>query len=285
LRASFTASASVFAAVAALAAATCLAQDEPYRKERLEWNAPGEPARIYGNTWNVGPAGLSSILITSDQGHVLIDGALPESVQSIAANIRTLGFRVEDVKLILNSHAHFDHAGGIAELQKLSGATVAASPWSAQVLEAGASPRDDPQFGQLPTMQKVAKVQVISDSETLRVGPLELTAHFTPGHTRGGTSWSWTACEQQKCRNMVYADSLSPVAAPDFRFTASVDYPNAVADFEKSYRALESLPCDMLLTPHPQIARSITTSPACVAFAASQRASLQRRIAEENARL
>jgi metallo-beta-lactamase class B len=285
-RPSFTASARVFAAVAALgAAATCLGQDEPYEKERIEWNAPGKPARIYGNTYYVGPAGLSSILITSDQGHVLIDGALPESAPGIAANIRTLGFRVEDVKLILNSHAHFDHAGGIAELQKLSGAAVAASPWSAQVLEAGASPRDDPQFGQLPTMAKVAKVQVLRDGETLRVGPLALTAHFTPGHTRGGTSWSWSACERQACRNMVYADSLSPISAAGFRFTASTEYPQAVADFEKSYRTLESLPCDMMLTPHPQIARSITSSPACSAYAASQRASLQRRIAEENGKL
>jgi metallo-beta-lactamase class B len=253
----------------------------PFKKERMEWNQPGKPERIYGNTHNVGPAGLSSILITSEQGHVLIDGALPESAPMIAANIRTLGFRVEDVKLILNSHAHFDHAGGIAELQKLSGATVAASPWSARVLESGTSPRGDPQFGSLPTMPKIAKVRVIRDGEILRIGPLALTAHFTPGHTPGGTSWSWSACEPEKCRNMVYADSLSPVSADGFRFTASTDYPNAISDFETSYRTFESLPCDMLLTPHPQIARTITTSPACAAFAASQRASLQRRIAQE----
>jgi metallo-beta-lactamase class B len=267
------------------AAAACLAQDAPYARERVEWNAPGKPFRIYGNTYYVGPAGLSSILITSEKGHVLIDGALPESAQSIAANIRTLGFRVEDVKLILNSHAHFDHAGGIAELQKLSGAKVAASPWSAQVLQAGTSPRDDPQFGKLPAMSKVSRVQVIRDGETLRVGPLALTAHFTPGHTRGGTSWSWSSCEEQACRDIVYADSLSPVSADGFRFTSSPDYRNAVADFEKSYRTLESLSCDMLLTPHPQSARSIKTSPACAAYAASQRQSLKERIAKETGHL
>jgi metallo-beta-lactamase class B len=271
--------------VGALGAATAgLAQDAPYAKERVEWNAPGEPFRIYGNTYYVGTAGLSSILITSEKGHVLIDGALPESAQSIAANIRTLGFRVEDVKLILNSHAHFDHAGGIAELQERSGATVAASPWSAQVLEAGASPRDDPQFGKLPTMPKVSKVQVIRDGEVLRVGPLALTAHFTPGHTRGGTSWSWSSCEQA-CRDIVYADSLSPVSANDFRFTSSAEYPNAVADFEKSYRTLESLSCDMLLTPHPLSARSIKISPACAAYAAAQREGLKQRIAKETGQL
>src|ERR1051326_432552 len=94
------------------------------------WNAPQTPFRIYGNTYYVGPHGLSSILITSDSGHILIDGGLAESAQQIAAHIRELGFRVEDVKLIVNSHVHFDHGGGISELQRLSGAKVAASPWS-----------------------------------------------------------------------------------------------------------------------------------------------------------
>src|SRR5688572_23418490 len=146
------------------------------------WNVAQLPFRIFGNTYYVGVRGLSSILITSSEGHVLIDGGLAESVPTIAASIRALGFRIEDVKLILNSHAHFDHAGGIAELQRLSGAAVAASPWSARVLESGTSPRGDPQFGSLPTMPKIAKVRVIRDGEILRIGPLALTAHFTPGH-------------------------------------------------------------------------------------------------------
>src|SRR5215213_6054271 len=111
------------------------------------WNKPQQPFRIYGNTYYVGPHGLSSILITSRAGHVLIDGALPESVPQVVANIRSLGFRMEDVKLIVNSHVHFDHGGGIAELQRLSGAEVAASPWSAEVLTKSAVGKGDPQFG------------------------------------------------------------------------------------------------------------------------------------------
>ena len=110
------------------------------------WNKPQRPFRIYGNTYYVGTHGLSSVLIASEGGHVLIDGALQESAPLIAANIRALGFRIEDVKLIVTSHAHFDHAGGVAELQRLSGARVAASPWSADALKR-AVPRDDPQFG------------------------------------------------------------------------------------------------------------------------------------------
>src|SRR5690349_3054482 len=112
-----------------------------------EWNAPQAPFRIYGDTYYVGPHGLSSILITSDTGNVLIDGGLAESAGQITAHIRQLGFRVEDVKLIVNSHVHFDHAGGIAELQRLSGARVVASKWTAHVMSKTGVGRDDPQFG------------------------------------------------------------------------------------------------------------------------------------------
>ena len=97
------------------------------------WNKPQQPFRLYGNTYYVGPRGLTSILLTSKAGHVLIDGALPESVPQVVANIRSLGFRIEDVKLIVNSHVHFDHGGGISELQRLSRAEVAASRQSANL--------------------------------------------------------------------------------------------------------------------------------------------------------
>src|SRR5262245_59415103 len=109
------------------------------------WNKPQKPFHIYGNTYYVGTEGLSAMLITSREGHILIDGTVPEAAKQIAKNIRTLGFHVEDVRLILNSHVHFDHAGGIAELQKLSGAAVAASPASSKVLLSGAVDKDDPQ--------------------------------------------------------------------------------------------------------------------------------------------
>ncbi len=124
-----------------------------------EWNRPQTPFRIFGNTYYVGPHGLSSILITSKSGHVLIDGGLPESAQLVAASIRSLGLRIEDVKLILNSHVHFDHAGGIAELQRLSGARVIASKWSAAVMRKGGVGRGDPQFGELRPIAPVKDVQ------------------------------------------------------------------------------------------------------------------------------
>src|SRR3954453_21037837 len=126
-----------------------------------EWNAPQAPFRIYGNTYYVGPHGLSSILITSEAGHVLVDGGLAESAGQIAIHIRQLGFRVEDVKLIVNSHVHFDHAGGISELQRFSGARVAASKWTAQVMTKTGVGRDDPQFGVIPPIALIKHVEVL----------------------------------------------------------------------------------------------------------------------------
>jgi metallo-beta-lactamase class B len=216
-----------------------------------EWNVSQQPFRVYGNTYYVGVRGLSSILITSPEGHVLIDGDLAESAPKIAANIQALGFRVQDVKLILNSHVHYDHAGGIARLQKLSGAQVAASPFTARALKTGKSGTDDPQYDIVLPIEPVAKVRVLKDGEVLHVGPLALTAHFTPGHTPGGTSWTWKSCDQDRCLNIAYVDSLTAVSAPNFRFSDSKTYPQVRADFEKSFGKVAALPCDILLTPHP----------------------------------
>jgi metallo-beta-lactamase class B len=263
-----------------------------------EWNAPHAPLRIHGNTYYVGTNGLSAILVTAREGHVLIDGGLPESAPAIVANIRALGFLVEDVRLILNSHAHYDHAGGIAELQRASGAAVAASPASAPVLRRGTSGPDDPQYGTLIPYPPVAgTVRVIADGEVLRVGPLALTAHFTPGHTAGGTSWSWRSCDEQgRCLDFVYADSQTPVSADGFLFSRSERYPNAIQDFERGFAALEGLKCDVLITPHPgasQLWERIaardrgTATPAlvdtdgCKRYAANARRQLARRVESE----
>ena len=277
---------------------TPAAQPTPGCTSCAEWNAPQQPLRIYGNTYYVGTHGLGAILVTSSEGHVLIDGGLPESAPSIIASIRALGFRVEDIKLILNSHAHFDHAGGIAALQRASGATVAASPWSARVLERGTSLPDDPQYGVLLPYQPVHAVRVIADGETLRVGPLALTAHFTPGHTPGGTTWSWQSCDAGKCLDLVYADSQTPVSADNFSFTHSDRYPTALQDFEHGFAMLDRLSCDVLLTPHPsasslweRVARgeqgtkdALVDSTACRRYAASARQQLARRVATERSK-
>jgi metallo-beta-lactamase class B len=250
------------------------------------WNQPQQPFRIYGNSYYVGTRGLGSVLITSPGGHVLIDGALPESAPRIAASIRSLGFRLEDIKLIVNSHAHFDHAGGIAELQKLSGARVAASPWAADVMKKGAVARDDPQYGTIIPIARVARVETVKDGEALRAGAIAITAHFTPGHTPGGTSWTWRACENGHCLNMVYADSLTPISSDGFLFSRRKEYSNGTADFERSFAFLDRTPCDILITPHPDLA-SLQQRPernkptACQALATTARERLKKRLASE----
>ncbi len=257
----------------------------------VAWNKPHPAFKIYGNTYYVGTNGLSSILITSGTGHVLIDGALPESAPLIVANIRSLGFRIEDVKLIVNSHVHFDHAGGIAELQKLSGARVAASQWTASVMKKGAVPHDDPQFGTIAPIARVAKVEIFRDGDALSAGAIKVTAHLTPGHTPGGTSWTWQSCENGRCLNLVYADSLSPMSADGFRFSRRKEYPNA-EDFERSFSFLENTPCDILITPHPEASelwKRLQHSPdafidpaACRTLAATSREQLAKRLATES---
>ena len=216
-----------------------------------EWTQERAPFRIFGNTYYVGTRGLSAVLITSEGGHALIDGAMPESATMIAEHIRRLGFRIEDVALIVNSHVHYDHAGGIGALQRLSGAQVAASPSSAAVFRSGRSGPDDPQYGLAVPIDRVSNVRVIADGEVVRVGSLAIQGHFTGGHTPGGTSWTWRSCEGSHCLNIVYADSMTAVSADAFKFSSSTTYPRAVADFEKSIAFLRKTPCDLLLTPHP----------------------------------
>lgn len=235
------------------AAGGARAQDALHCHSCDEWNTPQAPFNVYGNTWYVGTAGLSALLVTSPQGHVLLDGALPQSAPQIRKNIESLGFRIEDVKLILNSHAHFDHSGGIAALQRASGAVVAASPSSARGLELGENVKDDPQYDPASTehVAKVAKVKVVRDGETLKVGPLRLTAHFTPGHTPGSTAWTWQSCDKGACRNIVYADSLTAVSTDGFHYTGDATHPDITASFRASIAKVAGLPCDVIVSTHP----------------------------------
>ncbi len=292
-------SAFLFVLLAGAANAVDLTPDPPHACDQCEaWSRAREPFRVFGNTWFVG-GGLSSILITSDQGHVLIDGGLTQSAPQIAANLEKLGFHLQDVKLILNSHTHYDHAGGIAALQRTSQAQVAASPASKRALEGGGPTRDDPQFGFGPAHNNfpaIRAVRALEDGETLQVGDIRITAHFTPGHTPGGTSWTWTSCEKDHCMSMVYADSLNSISAPGFRFTGDAAHASRVKSFEKSIDTVAGLDCDILLTPHPEAfdldaklarrAADPASNPfadrgACRAYAESARQRLQKRVVEE----
>lgn len=217
-----------------------------------DWNAPQEPFAVYGNTWYVGTHGISAVLITSPGGHILVDGGPRESPRQVAAHIRQLGFRLEDVRYILSSHVHHDHAGGIAELQRMTGATVLSSVSGEAVLRTGKPGRDDPQFAGLPDMAPVANTRAVRDGEVVSLGPLAVTAHYTPGHTPGGMSWTWRSQEKGRTVDIVYADSLNAIAAKPFRYSDSPAYPHARADVERSIAKVAALPCDVLVSVHPE---------------------------------
>ena len=287
----------VLAAAATTHAESELIPDAPSRCEACaEWNEPQEPFPIFGNTYYVGTKQLSAILISTDDGLILMDAALPQSAPLIDANIRALGFDTGDIKLIVTSHTHYDHVGGVAALQRASGAMVAASPSSAQALREGRPTPDDPQFASKDNgFPRVADVTVIADGEALTVGDVQITPHFTPGHTPGSTTWTWRSCERQRCLNIVYADSLNAVSADGFLFTTATGHSPRIDAFRRSIRTIEALPCDILLSPHSGFfgmagklqrqsegqSDAFVDPTACRRYAAAASARLDQRIATE----
>lgn len=212
------------------------------------WAEPAPPARIYGNIYYVGTCGITVLLVTGPDGHVLIDGAVEGAVPSILSNIRALGFDPRDVKLIVGSHEHLDHMGGFALLKAATGARLAVRDAARTVVETGAVDAADPQFGAIPGMTPVAVDALVADREVLRVGPIALTAVATPGHTDGGTSWHWRSCDGPLCMRIAYIDSLSAVSRDGYRFS---DLPERVAQLRETLTRVRAIPGDLFITPHP----------------------------------
>jgi metallo-beta-lactamase class B len=208
-----------------------------------EWTRPSEPFRIAGNLYYVGSATLSAYLLTDPAGHVLIDGGMPQNADQIAGNIRRLGFRVEDVKILLNNHAHPDLSGGLARLKQLSGAQLLASDPDRPALESGTVSYRDEYWYAPP----VAVDRVVGDREVVSLGGLALTAHLTPGHTRGCTSWSTRIVEQGRPLDVIFTCSLT-VAGQDL--VGDSRYPDAAADFEATYARLRGMRADIFLAFH-----------------------------------
>ncbi len=206
--------------------------------QRAAWNQPVKPFRIIGNIYYVGAANVSSFFIKTPQGAILLDGGLPETAPLIEKSIAELGFSMKDVKILLNSHAHYDHCGGLAELKKLSGARMIASERDRPVLvsgKGGAGP-----FPALPVDR------VIGDKQTVQLGGVTLTAHITPGHTKGCTTWSMPVSDRGKTYQVVFYCSTSVVD----KLVNNAGYPNIVADYERSFAELRKMPCDVFLAPH-----------------------------------
>lgn len=255
------------------------------------WSDPAPPIRIFGNVYDIGTCGITVLLIAGDEGAIVVDGATAEAVPSIVANLERLGLRPADVKRLLSSHEHGDHAAGLKELRRRTGATMVATAAAKAALESGIPAADDPQrTGGAMEFGGVRVDRTVRDGEVVALGSLRLTAHATPGHSPGSTSWSWRSCDGRNCQRIVYADSVSAISSDDYRFSR---HPAYVAAFRASLAKIAKLPCDLIITPHPAAsdlygrlagrARLVSTA-ACTAYAAAGRAKLDQRLASETAK-
>jgi metallo-beta-lactamase class B len=213
-----------------------------------QWLKHQAPIRIFGNTYLVGFEGLNVGLIKTDAGLILIDGALPQSVRAVQANIRALGFDPRQIKYILSTEPHYDHSSGIAALARDSGATVLASAWAARSLTAGRANPDDPQAAILEKFPPINPVRAVRDGQQIALGGVVVTAHATPGHTPGSMSWSWRTCEGQRCVTAMFASSFNPIAADGWRF---LDHPGQLAAFRQSISRMRAFSCGLLISAHP----------------------------------
>ncbi len=252
-----------------------------------DWNATQAPFRLLGNSYYVGPAGLSVVAIDTGAGVILIDGALPQSVAGILDGLRSIGRDVRDVKYIAVTHPHFDHAGGVAALARMSGATVLSTAKGTEALRRGDVPEDDPQAGYGDAMKfpSVANVRALQDGESIELGDTTLTLHATPGHAPGGASWSWIDCANKQCLSLVFADSLNPVSHGDYRFDAG----ELAETFRQSIAKVHALRCDLLISAHPfqsdvferQARSELIDANACRVYADMASNRLDERLASE----
>ena len=258
-------------------------------EEKDGWSDPAPPIRLFANVYDVGTCGIVVLLIAGDQGHVLIDGATAEAAPLVAANIEALGIALDTVDWIVTSHEHHDHVGGVAQLQALTGAKVAASAAAKRQLETGMLDPADPQAGMHDPYPAIRVDRVMRDGERLSVGPLALTMHATPGHAPGSTSWSWRSCEDEECHTVAYADSITAVSADSYRFSDNPDY---VTAFRQSLDKIAAIGCDMIVTPHPGASQlyeklagdaPLAHPESCRNYAAWGREQLDARLAREAA--
>jgi metallo-beta-lactamase class B len=215
--------------------------------QRELWNKATTPFRVIDNIYYVGTNGLGAWLIATPAGHILLDAALPESAPLIEANIRALGFRLSDVRYLLNSHAHFDHSGGLAQIKRDTGAHLIASEGDRSALEGGVylGSEDVAAFAAPP----VRVDRVVSDGDTVSLGGVTLTANVTPGHTRGCTSWSMPVADAGRKLQVLFFCSSSVAAN---RLVGRPQYEGIVADYEKTFARAQKLRVDVFLAGHPE---------------------------------
>ena len=227
-------------------AAACEAWDD--------WDKPAPPFRVYGGTYYVGTCGISAILITSPEGHLLVDSGTRRGGELVAASIRELGFSLDDVRYLAHTQEHGDHIGGMGYLQESTGAQLVASPRARSVFETGVLHADDPQYVPEEPGEWLRVDRLVADGEALELGGKRVVAHFTPGHSPGAISWRWEECESAQCRTILFTDGMGPFSADGYRWT---DNPGYLADYRASVTWLENVEADICLAAHPSQVRLI----------------------------
>ena len=233
----------ILATVASVFVANCAAAQTP-----ASWTDPFPPFRIAGNLYYVGSKGLASYLITTPQGHVLINSDLEANVPLIQASIAQLGFKFSDVKILLISHAHWDHNAGSAKVKELTGARYMVMEGDADVVETGG--KSDFQYGRDPGMlyPPTGVDRVLRHGDEVRLGDVVLVAHHTPGHTKGCTTWTLTVRDGGAVYHAVIIGS--PNVNPGYKLVDNTKYPTIAEDYERTFRVLKSLRCDVFLGAH-----------------------------------
>ncbi|MFD0740445.1 subclass B3 metallo-beta-lactamase [Lysobacter koreensis] len=233
---------------------------------RDSWRQPVPPFRIAERTWYIGTAGLSALLVKTEAGAVLIDGGMPQAADMLLRRMADLGVAPGELKLILHSHAHADHAGPLAAVQRATGARLLSNAESAVLLARGGS--NDLHFGD-GMLYPVPRVdRLLMDGEVVELGGMRFTVHFTPAHTPGSMSWTWEDNSTDETRTgqrggkplrIAYVDSVS---APGYELIENPRYPRIVDDYRRGFAAVRALPCDLLLTPHPDASGWAPADPA-----------------------
>lgn len=216
--------------------------------QRPEWTRPFPPFRIAGNLYYVGSQDLASYLIATPQGLILINSSLESSVPLIRKSVETLGFHFKDIKILLISHAHYDHCAGSAQIIRLTGAKYYVMDADVSVVESGG--KTDFQYGADPSMHfPPARVdRVLHDGDTIRLGGSVLTAHLTAGHTKGTTTWTMNEKEDSRTLHVVIVGS--PNVNPGYKLVGNKAYPQIASDYKRGFVVLKSLPCDIFLGAH-----------------------------------
>ena len=224
------------------------AENAAIKKEWESWNGPFKPFRIIGNIHYVGASGLSSFLITKPEGHILIDTGFEMTVPLVRENMAKLGFKLTDIKIILNSHAHLDHAGGHALMKKLTGARILMSEADAALLASGGTNDFTPFPKEMMAYRPAKADRILRDGDKVTLGGTTLTCHLTPGHTKGCTTWTMNVVEDGKTHHVVFFGSTSILQGVPL--VNNTNYPGIADDLAASYKKLKSLPCDVFLAPH-----------------------------------